>query len=145
MSRRAASPSATRASGCSRHSGSKVIGVLVVSPLWIWFTGATAGESIVFLAVLSLAVMAWTALYNTGFDFVEAARTGRTASMRPHLWRVVHAAGLEATAVLVTLPLIVAMTPMGWLQALVADLGLTVAYAFYGYSFHWGYDRLRPV
>ena len=30
-------------------------------------------------------------------------------------------------------------------DALVADIGLTLAYALYGYFFHWGFDLLRPV
>ena len=45
----------------------------------------------------------------------------------------------------VTTPVIWAMTDLGWWGALLADLGLAAAYAAYGYAFHWGYDRLRPV
>ena len=45
----------------------------------------------------------------------------------------------------VTWPLIIALTPLGRLQALVANIGLTLAYALYGYFFHLGFDRLRPV
>jgi uncharacterized membrane protein len=58
---------------------------------------------------------------------------------------VLHAVGLEATSALVTWPLIVAVTGLGWLEALVADFGLTLAYALYGYLFHLAFDRLRPV
>ena len=53
--------------------------------------------------------------------------------------------GLEATAVIVTCPLIVALTTLGWLEALVTDIGLTLTYALYGYLFHLGFDRLRPI
>jgi uncharacterized membrane protein len=45
----------------------------------------------------------------------------------------------------VTTPVIWAMSDLGWWGALLADLGLAVAYSAYAYLFHWGYDRLRPV
>lgn len=120
-------------------------GLLVVSPLWSIAAGATAIESATLLICLSIAVMAWMAVYNTAFDIVDARLAGRAASNRPHRWRVVHAAGLEVTSVLATWPLIAWLADLGWLEALAADLGLTVAYAAYGYLFHLGFDRLRPV
>jgi uncharacterized membrane protein len=123
----------------------EALGLALVSPLFAWFIGASAGESLLVLGVLSLAVMAGSAFYNTVFDQVEARAAGRVASDRPHRLRVVHAIGLELTAALATWPLIVALTPLGWLQALVADIGLMLAYAVYGYFFHLAFDRLRPI
>lgn len=42
-------------------------------------------------------------------------------------------------------PLVMAMTPLGWIDVLVADLVLTLAYVVCGYSFHLVFDRLRAV
>ena len=123
----------------------EALGLALVSPLFAQFAGGSSAESLLVLAVLSVAVTGWAALYNTVVDRVELRFTGRTASDRPHRWRLVHAIGLEFTAVLLTWPLIVAMTPLGWLEALAADIGLTVVYTVYGYLFHLGFDRLRPV
>jgi uncharacterized membrane protein len=123
----------------------EALGVLVIGPGFAWFTTTPAGESLAVVATLSIAVMGWAAFYNTAYDLVERRTTGRVASDRPQAWRVLHAAGLEVTAVVVTWPLIVALTSLGWLDALVAEVGLTLAYAVYGYFFHLGFDRLRPV
>jgi uncharacterized membrane protein len=123
----------------------EALGLALVSPLLAWFAGASAGESLLVLAALSVAVMCWSALYNTAFDLLDLRCTGRVASDRPRGLRVVHALGLETTAVLVTWPLLVWLTPLGWIEALAAELGLTLAYAVYGYCFHLGFDRLRPV
>jgi uncharacterized membrane protein len=120
-------------------------GLLVVSPLWAALTGSSAAESVVLLVALSLAVMCWTAIYNTVFDLIEARMAGRLASDRPQRWRVVHAVCLEFTTVLVTTPLIVVVAGFGWLEALVADIGLGLAYVAYGYVFFLGFDRLRPL
>jgi uncharacterized membrane protein len=46
---------------------------------------------------------------------------------------------------LVTWPLIMLVTGFGWLEAIAADLGLTLAYAIYSYFFHLAFDKLRPV
>ncbi len=89
--------------------------------------------------------MTWAAVYNTLFDRLELRFTGRVASERPHALRTLHTVGLEATAVLLTWPLVWALTDLGWWGALAADLGLTLAYMVYGYLFHLGFDRLRPV
>lgn len=123
----------------------EALGLAIVSPLLAFATRTSMGESLVVLVVLSIAVMAWSALYNTVFDLAERRFTGRVASDRPHRWRVAHAVALEVTAALVTWPLIVALTSLGWLEALAADIGLTLVYALYGYCFHLGFDRWRPV
>jgi uncharacterized membrane protein len=121
------------------------LGVLAVGPLYALASGAPMQQSLLLVASLSLAVIVWSAVYNTVFDLVEARRVARVASLRPHRWRLAHAVGLETSAALVTWPMIVALTPLSWMQALLADAGLSVAYAIYGYLFHLGFDRLRPV
>ena len=121
------------------------IGLALVSPLYAWVSGSGGAESLVLVAALSVVVMAWAALYNTLFDLAEHRLTGRAASNRPHGLRTLHAVGLESSAVLLTWPLVWALTDLSWGAALVADLGLTLAYMVYGYLFHWAYDKLRPV
>jgi uncharacterized membrane protein len=123
----------------------EALGLAIVSPLFAFFAGVSTGESLVVLIALSIAVMGWSAVYNTAFDRIEQHCTGRVASDRPHGWRVLHTVALEASALVVTWPLIVALSSLGWLEALAAEVGLTLAYALYGYVFHLGFDRLRPV
>jgi uncharacterized membrane protein len=66
-------------------------------------------------------------------------------AFNPSCWRIAHAVLLEATSAIVTWPLIVALTDLGWGAALAADVLLTFTYALYSYVFHLGFDRLRPV
>jgi uncharacterized membrane protein len=120
-------------------------GLLIASPVWSLVSGASGEESLLLLGCLSLAVMLWAAVYNTAYDIAEHRLTGWVASNRPHNWRILHAIGYEASAVVVTTPLLVTVAGFTLLQALAADLGLTVLYAAYGYVFHIIFDRLRPV
>jgi uncharacterized membrane protein len=123
----------------------EALGLAIVTPLFAHFAGTPADESVALLGALSVTVMCWSMLYNTGADWIEYRVAGRVASDRPHGLRVLHALGHEATSVVVTWPFIVALTGFGWQDALLADIGLTLAYAVYGYAFHLGFDRLRPV
>jgi uncharacterized membrane protein len=120
-------------------------GLLLVGPLYALATGTRLDESLVLLLAVSVVIMLWSAVFNWAFDVVEHRRTGRMASQRPHRLRVLHAVLHETTAVVVTCPVIWALTDLGWVGALLADLGLTLAYTLYAYAFHCVYDRLRPV
>jgi uncharacterized membrane protein len=97
------------------------------------------------LVLLSVMVMMWSALYNTVFDVIEQWRTARVASARHERWRSLHAVGHEASTVLLTWPIIVVATDLGWVEALLADLALALVYVAYAYAFHRAYDAWRPV
>lgn len=120
-------------------------GLLAVSPLFAWVSGAGLGNSVRLLLALSLLVTVWTALFNAAFDHLEWHCCRRVASDRPPAWRLLHAMALEVSAVAVSCPAIVALTGLGWWAALAADLGLVLVYAAYGYVFHRLYDRRWPV
>jgi uncharacterized membrane protein len=92
----------------------EALGLAVVSPSYAGFSGASPEESLLVLAVLSLAMMGWAWLFNSAWDRTELLLAGRAASDRPHRLRALHAVGHEASAAVVTWPLIVASTPLGW-------------------------------
>ena len=123
----------------------EVLGLAIVSLPFAHFSGVTAGDSLIVLLAISIVVMSWAALYNTAFDLVERRLTGRLASDRPQRWRVLHTLAFEASAVIATWPLLVALTPLTWREAFFAEIGLTLAYAAYGYVFHLAFDHIRPV
>jgi uncharacterized membrane protein len=121
------------------------LGLVLVAPLYAWAAGAGVGDSFVMVAAVSVVMMGWTALFDTLFDITEYRLTGRVASERPHGLRSVHAMAHEVSGALVSCPVIYALTPLSWGEALLADIGLSLTYAAYAYLFHWGFDRLRPV
>lgn len=123
----------------------EAVGLILVTPLFALASGERMGASLLVLAALSATVMAWSAVYNSLVDRIEQRVSGRIASNRPHHWRVLHALGFEVSAVAFTWPLVVTLTSLSWEDALKAEVGLTLAYAAYGYVFHLVFDRLRPV
>ena len=120
-------------------------GLVLITPLFIWLSGVSPLDSLGLMAAIALLAAVWNALYNTSFDWVEGRLTGRTSDRRPVLLRIAHAVGFEGGLLIASLPVVMAWTGMGWLQALVADIGLAAAYVVYAYVFNLGYDRVFPV
>lgn len=120
-------------------------GLLLITPPFAWASGVPLAESVALLAVLALVAAIWNGSFNTAFDWVEGRVTGRTADRRPLPLRLVHALLFEVGLLLLTLPVIIAWTGLGWVEALVADIGLALAYTVYALLFNIGYDRLFPI
>lgn len=120
-------------------------GLLLITPPFAWASGVAAGDSLGLLALVALIAALWNAVYMTAFDWVEGRLTGRTADLRGKLARVVQAIGFEFGLMLISLPIVMAWTGMGWIDALLADVGLALAYAAYAYVFNLAYDRVFPI
>lgn len=122
------------------------IGGLCLSvPLVTVFGIGTTGEAFTLMLALAVAVLIWSPLHNTAFDWADFRLSGRLASDRPQHWRVVHAISHETTTLVVTLPILMWMGGLSFWAALLLDLGLTALYTVYAYVFHLVYDRLRPM
>ena len=120
-------------------------GLLVITPLFVWASGVPALDSLGLLAVIALIAALWNAIYNTSFDWIEGRLSKRAADQRPYLMRIFHATGFEGGLVLISLPMVMAWTGLSWLEALVADIGLALAYVFYAFVFNLAYDRVFPI
>lgn len=123
----------------------EVGGLLLVTPPFAWLSGVPLSDSLGLMAVLALIAAVWNGIYNTGFDWLDGRLSGRTADRRPLRWRVAHAVGFEGGLLLLTLPVIMLWTDMGWLEALLADIALALAYVAYAFVFNLAYDRLFPI
>lgn len=119
--------------------------LLIAAPLYQWVFGVSAGESLQLLVTLSLAVVLWSPLHNTAFDWLDARWFHRAASDRRGFSRWLHAFSHEASTLVMTVPLIVWMGGHSWFEAFWLDLGLTLFYTAYAWAFHWCFDRLRPI
>ncbi len=120
-------------------------GLLIMTPPFVWASGVPFADSIAMLALLSLIAAIWNGTYNTCFDWVDGRLSGRTADRRPVRLRVFHAIGFELGLLTVSLPVIMWWTGMSFIEALVADIALALAYTAYAFFFNLGYDRIFPI
>ncbi len=123
----------------------EVGGLCLSVPLYALFGDGTTGEAFTLMLVLAVAVLIWSPLHNTAFDWADYRLSGRLASDRPQRWRMVHAVSHEASTLVVTLPILMGLGGLTFWAALLVDLGLTLLYTVYAYVFHLVYDRLRPM
>ena len=120
-------------------------GLLLITPPFIWASGVPVMDSLGLLAIIALIAAFWNAVYNTAFDWVEGRLSGRPADRRPYPIRILHALGFEGGLILMSLPIIMQWTGMGWFEALLADAALALAYVLYAFVFNLGYDRVFPI
>ena len=120
-------------------------GLLLITPPFMWLSGVGLGESFGLMATVAAIAAAWNGLYNTCFDLAEGRITGRAADRRGLAMRCAQALGFEFGLLLLTLPIVMAWTGMDWQTALVADIGLALAYVAYAFVFNLAYDRAFPI
>jgi uncharacterized membrane protein len=119
--------------------------LVIMTPLFHFFSNESGSDSLLLLVILSLVAMAWTGIYSHFFDVIEFKYTHNLASERTKKMRIVHAALLELGLCLLTLPVIKYILDYSWIQALLSDILLTIAYMAYAYLFFWVYDKCRPM
>lgn len=123
----------------------ELAGLALITPPFAWASGVAIADSLALLALIALIAAIWNGSYNLGFDWIEGRVTGRTADLRPFPLRMLHAVGFEAGLLLMSLPVIMRWTGIGWTEALIADLGLATAYVLYAFVFNLAYDRVFPI
>jgi uncharacterized membrane protein len=123
----------------------EVIAIAFLTPVYSWAFDMPLDNSVLTMAMTSIGVVAWAAVYNALFDRIMYARTGRLAHDKTVGLRVLHAVLLEITITFIAVPIIMLMSgALIWI-ALAADIALSGIFAIYTYIFYFIYDRLRPL
>ncbi|SLN24262.1 Bacterial Transmembrane Pair family protein [Roseovarius albus] len=122
----------------------EVILMMLLIPAGAMFFNKGFAEIGLLGVILSLKAMLMHLIYNWVFDRIDA-RSGRTASERSHLGRIVHAMGFEVTLMLTSLPILMWFLQVTVLQALATDAVVTTFVVGYTYVFTLVFDRLFPV
>ncbi|MFT7135434.1 PACE efflux transporter [Sulfitobacter sp.] len=94
--------------------------------------------------ILTLKAMVLGLAYNWLFDAIDA-KSGRIASDRSAIGRILHACGFEISLMLTSLPIYMWWLGLGLLQAVTTGVVVTSFVVFYTFLFTLVYDRLFPV
>ena len=108
----------------------ELIAIAFLTPVYSWAFDMPLDNSLATMAMTSLAVIIWAAIYNTIFD---------------RGLRFLHATLLEVTITFIAVPIIMLMSGVSIWIALLADILFSLIFAVYTYVFYYIYDRLRPV
>lgn len=112
-----------------------VFTVILTSLLTEHSTGLLASV----IVMISVIAMVWNFVYNWLFDkVVTGERIARGLGIR-----IVHSVLFEGGLLVFTVPLVMYMLDIGWWQAFVMDIGMTLFVLVYSVIFNWVYDYLR--
>lgn len=88
---------------------------------------------------LSLIAMTWNYFFNIGFDkYFTGERINRTL-----MTRVLHASLFEIGLLVITIPILMWVLNLGFVTALLLDLGVALFFLVYAITFNWCYDKTR--
>lgn len=116
----------------------------ILAPAGALFFDKNLAEIGMLAVILALKAMLLGLIYNWVFDKFDA-RSGRVASDRSALGRVVHAFGFEISLTITSLPIYMWWLELGLFEAFTTDIVVTSFVVLYTFLFSLGYDRLFPV
>lgn len=115
--------------------GAVLCTVLLVGSL----TSHSTGLLTTTIILISLIAMVWNMVFNLIFDrFFTGERLERSLGVR-----LLHTVSFELGLLLFTLPLVAYMLNIGWWEAFLTDIGMTLFVMVYSLIFNWIYDYVR--
>lgn len=128
-----------------RYSISLEVGIMAfLIPAGAAFFDKTLADIGLIGLVLSLKAVLFGLIYNRVYDHFDA-RSGRVASDRSQLGRILHALGFEMTLLLSSLPIYTVWLGLTVAEAIATDLVVTTFVVTFTYVFTIAYDRAFPI
>ncbi|WP_074217041.1 PACE efflux transporter [Halodesulfovibrio marinisediminis] len=94
--------------------------------------------------MLSLAGATWNYIYNYLFDHA-LVRLNKPLYPRSGLLRTFHAVLFELSLLVITIPAVMIMMNLSFMQALMIDIGFVAFVPVYAFVYNIAYDRLFPL
>lgn len=112
--------------------------LLIISTVLVsWLMKQDMNHTAILMLIISVMAMVWNVVFNGLFDrWCATPRLERGLGLR-----CVHGVLFEGGLLLCTLPLLMYWFELGWWQALMMDVGMTVFVLIYTVIFHWCTDR----
>ncbi|WP_028115792.1 PACE efflux transporter [Ferrimonas senticii] len=93
------------------------------------------------MVLIATIAMIWNFVFNWGFDqLVPGDRVNRNLATR-----IAHVLLFESGLLLITVPVMAYMLQVGWLEALLMDIGVTVLITIYAFFYNLAYDHIRAA
>jgi uncharacterized membrane protein len=116
----------------------ELIAIAMLAALAQCVSTAEPQQALGLAVATSVIAWCWNIAFNALFETWEARQLDRTRTWRR---RAAHALAFEAGLAVLTVPLMAWYLNLGWLAAVVADLGLIVLFLVYTFVFNWAFDH----
>ncbi len=123
--------------------GFELLAVLLCTPLFSWIMGTSWMRMGALTVANSVVAVLWNMIFNAVFDQFRRRHALRKGMRTDAIWRAAHAVLFEGGLLLITVPLAAWWLSIGFVAAVLLDLGLLLFFLPYTYAYHWAYDPLR--
>lgn len=117
----------------------ETLGTLLASVALMLMSDADAGSSLALSILTATIALSWSFVFNTFFEAWEARQPVKGRSLGR---RTAHALMFEGGLVLICIPVMAWWLQVGYLEAMVYEVGLIALFIVYTYVFTWGFDRV---
>ncbi|GHB20391.1 membrane protein [Pseudovibrio japonicus] len=121
----------------------ETIALSIVAVFGSWLTGHSLQEIGAIGLALSLIAMGWNLVYNWFFDKWYISSRGSKPRTVPI--RIMHAVLFEGGLLGVGILLIMWWLQLGFVDALLLDIGYATFFLVYAFVYNWVYDVVFPV
>ena len=127
----------------SQALGFELLAILLCTPLFSWIMGTSWMRMGALTMANSVAAVLWNMIFNAVFDQFRRRHALPKGMRMDAIWRAAHAVLFEGGLLLITVPLAAWWLGIGFVAAVLLDLGLLLFFLPYTYAYHWAYDTLR--
>lgn len=117
----------------------ELVAIILSAILLGLMTNVGTSHSLGIAVAASAVAIMWNLAFNCGFERWEKRRQHKGRSL---MIRILHAVGFESGLLVFLVPLLAWWFDVGFLQALVMDLGLLAFFLFYTFAFNWVFDAV---
>jgi uncharacterized membrane protein len=122
----------------------EVFGLLLSVPLASWAFNMPVRHMGPFGIGMAVWAMVWNYIFNLGFDHT-LVRLGRRLDDRPAWLRVLHGTLFESGFIFIAIPAIMYLMHVGFIRAVMMEIGFALFYLVYAIVYNWVYDRVFPI
>lgn len=127
----------------SQALGFELLAILLCTPLFSWIMGTSWMRMGALTMANSVAAVLWNMIFNAVFDQFRRRHALPKGMRMDAIWRAAHAVLFEGGLLLITVPLAAWWLGIGFVAAVLLDLGLLLFFLPYTHAYHWAYDTLR--
>lgn len=117
----------------------EAITLVIISTAFYLFSEKDASHSSWLGVVTVTLAIIWNTLYNTIFEWWESRLSQRGRNL---IRRLIHAVGFEVGFIAITLPLFAWWLDLTLWDAFKLDVGLTMFFMVFTFSYNWAFDRI---
>lgn len=117
----------------------EIVALIIMASLAFIFSKENMGALTGFGLFMSIVAMIWNYFYNLGFDKIF----GENRIDRTLILRLSHGLFFEAGLMLISLPILMNILNLGFIEVFLLDIGISIGFLIYAIIYNWIFDQAK--